>query len=72
VENTTFVNFRPNATRDAAALSYLMYTSFGMSTENAIEAREIRQRQAGRFPARSCADGPPISARQCLAGRGDP
>ncbi|RYD40577.1 MAG: transmembrane domain-containing protein, partial [Verrucomicrobiaceae bacterium] len=37
VENTTFVNFAPNDTRDAGALSYLMYTSFGMSTENAIE-----------------------------------
>ncbi|HKJ72925.1 MAG TPA: G8 domain-containing protein, partial [Alphaproteobacteria bacterium] len=35
VVNTTFVNFQPNATRDAAAISYLMYTSFGMSTENA-------------------------------------
>jgi cell migration-inducing and hyaluronan-binding protein len=37
VVNTTFMNFEPNTTRDAGALSYLMYTSFGMSTENAIE-----------------------------------
>ena len=35
--NTEFVNFLPNDRRDAGALSYLMYTSFGMSTHNAIE-----------------------------------
>jgi cell migration-inducing and hyaluronan-binding protein len=51
VVNTTFVNFQPNATRDAQALSYLMYTSFGMSTENAIEgARFVNSKPVG-FPA---------------------
>ena len=50
VENTTFVNFQPNATRDAQALSYLMYTSFGMSTENAIEgAKFVNSKRVG-FP----------------------
>ncbi len=50
VENTTFVNFMPNATRQAGALSYLMYTSFGMSTENAIEGAKFVNSQAVSFP----------------------
>ncbi len=37
VVNTTFVNYQPNAQRDAGALSYLLFTSFGMSTENSVE-----------------------------------
>src|SRR5690606_7636886 len=41
VVDTTFVNFEPNTMRDAGALSYLMYTSFGMSTENAIEGAQF-------------------------------
>jgi cell migration-inducing and hyaluronan-binding protein len=50
VVNTTFVNFQPNATRDAEAISYLMYTSFGMSTENAIEgAKFVNSKRVG-FP----------------------
>jgi cell migration-inducing and hyaluronan-binding protein len=50
VVNTTFVNFQPNATRDAEAISYLMYTSFGMSSENAIEgARFVNSKRVG-FP----------------------
>ena len=50
VENTTFINFQPNPTRDAEAVSYLMYTSFGMSTENAIEkAKFINSKPVG-FP----------------------
>jgi cell migration-inducing and hyaluronan-binding protein len=50
VENTTFVNFEPNATRDAGALSYLMYTSFGMSTENAIEGATFVNAKPVSFP----------------------
>jgi cell migration-inducing and hyaluronan-binding protein len=50
VENTTFVNFAPNATRDAAAISYLMYTSFGMSTENAIEGAKFVNSKRVHFP----------------------
>ncbi len=50
VVNTTFVNFQPNATRDAEAISYLMYTSFGMSSENAIEgAKFVNSKRVG-FP----------------------
>ena len=50
VENTTFVNFAPNATRDAGALSYLMYTSFGMSSENAIEGAKFVNSKPVSFP----------------------
>jgi cell migration-inducing and hyaluronan-binding protein len=50
VENTTFLNFEPNDTRDAGALSYLMYTSFGMSTENAIEGATFIDSKPVSFP----------------------
>jgi cell migration-inducing and hyaluronan-binding protein len=50
VENTTFVNFAPNSTRDAEAVSYLMYTSFGMSTENAIEGAKFVNSKPVGFP----------------------
>ena len=50
VENTTFVNFVPNDTRDAGAISYLMYTSFGMSTENAIEGAKFVNSKPVSFP----------------------
>ena len=41
-DNTTFVNFEDNATRKAGALSYLLFTSFGVSTNNTVERAEIR------------------------------
>jgi cell migration-inducing and hyaluronan-binding protein len=50
VVNTTFRNFEPNAMRDAGALSYLMYTSFGMSTENAIEGAKFENAKPVSFP----------------------
>ena len=50
VVNTTFVNFQPNATRDASAVSYLMYSSFGMSTENAIEGAKFVNAKPVDFP----------------------
>jgi cell migration-inducing and hyaluronan-binding protein len=50
VENTTFVNFMPNDTRDAGAISYLMYTSFGMSTENAIQGAKFVNAKPVSFP----------------------
>ncbi len=50
VENTTFINFVPNDLRDAGALSYLMYTSFGMSTENAIEGAKFVNSKRVSFP----------------------
>ncbi|MGZ5984755.1 MAG: hypothetical protein ACXWK7_07440, partial [Caulobacteraceae bacterium] len=50
VVNTTFRNFKPNATRDASAVSYLMYTSFGMSSENAIEGAKFIDAKPVDFP----------------------
>jgi cell migration-inducing and hyaluronan-binding protein len=50
VVNVTFVNFQPNATRRAAAISYLMYTSFGMTSENAIEGAKFVNAQPVDFP----------------------
>jgi hypothetical protein len=37
VVNTTFVNYRDNATRKTGALSYLLYTSFAVTTNNSVE-----------------------------------
>ncbi len=50
VVNTTFRNFKPNATRDASAISYLMYTSFGMSSKNAIEGAKFIDAKPVDFP----------------------
>jgi cell migration-inducing and hyaluronan-binding protein len=52
VENTTFINFQPNAERDSEAVSYLMYTSFGMSTENSIEGAKFVNSKPVGFPPR--------------------
>jgi cell migration-inducing and hyaluronan-binding protein len=50
VLNTAFINFQPNELRDAGALSYLMYTSFGMSTENAVEGATFVDAKPVSFP----------------------
>src|SRR5690606_15740908 len=50
VENTRFVNFQPNATRDAGAISYLLFTSFGMSTENSVKGVTFENAQPVSFP----------------------
>jgi cell migration-inducing and hyaluronan-binding protein len=50
VVNTTFVNYQPNELRGAGALSYLLYTSFGMSTENMIEGATFENAQPVHFP----------------------
>ncbi len=50
VVDTIFVNFQPNATRNASAISYLMYTSFGMSSENAIEGAKFVNSKPVDFP----------------------
>jgi len=51
VVNTTFVNYQPNATRDAGALSYLLFTSFGMSTENTVQGLKFVNAKPVDFPA---------------------
>src|SRR5271170_253522 len=50
VVNDTFVNFQDNATRKTGALSYLMYTSAGVSTENSIEGAKFINAKPVYFP----------------------
>jgi cell migration-inducing and hyaluronan-binding protein len=50
VVNTTFVNYEPNATRDAGAISYLLFTSFGMSTENSVKGLKFVNAKPVDFP----------------------
>jgi cell migration-inducing and hyaluronan-binding protein len=50
VENVTFRNYKDNATRKTGALSYLMYTSAGVSTENAIEKAKFIDAKPVYFP----------------------
>ncbi|MDQ2640552.1 MAG: G8 domain-containing protein [Pseudomonadota bacterium] len=50
VVNTTFRNYQDNATRKTGALSYLMYTSAGVSTENAIEKAKFINAKRVYFP----------------------
>ena len=51
VENTTFVNYEDNDTREAGAISYLLYTSFGMSTENYVKGAKFINAKPVHFPA---------------------
>ncbi|MBO9575314.1 MAG: hypothetical protein J7494_06240, partial [Sphingobium sp.] len=50
VVNTTFVNYKPNDLRDAGALSYLLFTSFGMSTENTVSGLKFVNAKQVSFP----------------------
>ncbi len=50
VENVTFVNYEPNDLRDAGALSYLLFTSFGMSTHNSVEGAKFVNAKPVSFP----------------------
>jgi G8 domain len=50
VENVTFRNYEDNATRKTGAISYLLYTSFGVSTENAIERAKFINAKPVYFP----------------------
>jgi cell migration-inducing and hyaluronan-binding protein len=50
VENVTFVNYEPNELRDAGALSYLLFTSFGMSTENWVKGAKFENAKPVSFP----------------------
>ncbi len=50
VVNTKFVNYQPNEVRDAGALSYLLFTSFGMSTENSVEGLTFENAKPVSFP----------------------
>ena len=50
VVNVTFRNYEDNATRKTGALSYLMYTSAGVSTENSIERAKFVNAKPVYFP----------------------
>jgi cell migration-inducing and hyaluronan-binding protein len=50
VENVTFRNYQDNATRKTGAISYLMYSSAGISTENAIERAKFVNAKPVYFP----------------------
>ena len=72
VVNVTFRNFEDNATRKTGALSYLMYTSAGVSTENAIEGVKFVNAKPVYFPPMERKWGND-NLKQCgLEGRGDP
>jgi len=48
--NDTFVNFEDNATRKTGAISYLLYTSFGMSSNNTVERAKFINAKPVYFP----------------------
>jgi len=50
VVNTTFVNYEDNDTRKTGALSYLMYTSFGVSSNNSVERVDFVNAKPVYFP----------------------
>ncbi|HEY6814036.1 MAG TPA: G8 domain-containing protein [Croceibacterium sp.] len=50
--NTTFVNFEDNATRKTGAISYLLFTSFGMSVENSVRGLTFVDAKPVYFPPR--------------------
>jgi cell migration-inducing and hyaluronan-binding protein len=50
VVNVTFRNYEDNATRKTGAISYLMYTSAGVSTENSIEGAKFIHAKPVYFP----------------------
>jgi cell migration-inducing and hyaluronan-binding protein len=50
IVNTTFVNFQDNATRKTGALSYLLFTSFGVSSNNTIEKVKFENAKPAYFP----------------------
>jgi len=48
--NDTFVNFVDNATRKTGAISYLLYTSFPISTNNDVEGLKFENAKPVYFP----------------------
>ncbi|HZW02963.1 MAG TPA: hypothetical protein VFF68_03480, partial [Anaerolineaceae bacterium] len=50
VVNSTFRNFEDNETRKTGALSYLLYTSFGVSSNNSIEKLTFENAKPVYFP----------------------
>jgi hypothetical protein len=50
LDNDTFVNFQDNATRKTGAISYLLYTSFGMSSNNTVQRAKFVNAKPVNFP----------------------
>ena len=50
LDNVTFVNFEDNATRKTGAISYLLFTSFGASTNNTIQRAKFVNAKPVYFP----------------------
>jgi cell migration-inducing and hyaluronan-binding protein len=50
VVNTKFVNYQDNATRKTGAISYLLYTSFPISTNNDVEKLTFENAKPVYFP----------------------
>jgi cell migration-inducing and hyaluronan-binding protein len=48
--NTRFVNYQDNATRKSGAISYLLYTSFPISTNNDVEKLTFENAKPVYFP----------------------
>jgi hypothetical protein len=50
LDNDTFVNYQDNATRKTGAISYLMFTSFGMSSNNIVSRSKFINAKPVYFP----------------------
>jgi hypothetical protein len=50
LDNNTFVNFQDNATRKTGAISYLLFTSFGMSSNNTVQRAKFHNAKPVYFP----------------------
>src|SRR5690606_30903191 len=50
LDNVTFVNYEDNATRKTGAISYLLFTSFGMSSNNFVERAKFVDAKPVYFP----------------------
>jgi cell migration-inducing and hyaluronan-binding protein len=50
LENNTFINYQDNETRKTGAVSYLLFTSFGMSSNNYLERSTFINAKPVYFP----------------------
>src|SRR6186713_3280693 len=50
LDNNTFVNYQDNATRKTGAISYLLFTSFGMSSNNTVQRSRFINAKPVYFP----------------------
>jgi hypothetical protein len=50
LDNNTFVNYQDNATRKTGAISYLLFTSFGMSSNNIVARSKFINAKPVYFP----------------------